>query len=185
MTQNETVFSWTAPRERAALMVAEDELSDEKIAEACGVKRVTLHRWKQHPEFAERVAEHVQTLEAEMLQFSIAKRRKRIAALDDRWQRMQQVIEARSLEMSGVDSYGDPAIPGGITGLLVHQERAIGNGQNQTIIDEYAVDTGLLRELRAHEEQAAKELGQWTEKKDLTSGGEVIKAYIGIDLDKV
>lgn len=185
MIQNETGFTWTAQRERAALLVAEDELSDEKIAESCGVKRVTLYRWKQHPEFSERVAEHVTALEAEMLKYSIAKRRKRIAALDDRWQRMQQVIEARSLDMSGVDRDGIPAIPGGITGLLVHQEKAIGTGQNQTIIDEYAVDTGLLRELRAHEEQAAKELGQWTEKKDLTSGGEVIKSYIGVDLDKV
>jgi hypothetical protein len=28
------------------------------------------------------------------------------------------------------------------------------------------VDTGLLRELRAHERQAAQELGQWMEKSD-------------------
>jgi hypothetical protein len=188
MIQNETVFTWTAQRERAALLLAEDELSDEKIAEACGVKRVTLHRWKQHPEFAERIADHVQALEAEMLKFSIAKRRTRIAALEDRWERMQRIITERAVnEDLGVYYHERNAetqevtavriAPGWTTGLLVRKET------KDTI--EFKVDTGLLNELRAHEEQAAKELGQWTEKKDLTSGGEIIKAYVGIDLDKV
>jgi hypothetical protein len=44
-------------------------------------------------------------------------------------------------------------------------------------VEEYAVDTGLLREMRAHEEQAARELGQWVERQtqDLTTGGQPVQ----------
>jgi hypothetical protein len=47
------------------------------------------------------------------------------------------------------------------------------------------VDAVLLRELRSMEQQAAIETGQWTEKRDLTSGGSPIKALIGIDIEEV
>ena len=46
--------------------------------------------------------------------------------------------------------------------------QAIGVGANQQTIEEYAIDTGLLKEFRAHEQQAAQELGEWVEKKDTT-----------------
>lgn len=178
MSVNVSEFNWTAPREKAAVLVAEDEQTDKAIAAAVGITERTLERWKQHPTFTARVAEHVQALEAEMLKFSIAKRRKRVAALDDRWKRMQALIAARAEDLA-------EDIGGGDTGLLVHQVRAIGNGENQQIIDQYAVDTGLLKELREHEKQAAQELGQWTEKTDVTSGGQAIKAYIGVDVEAV
>jgi hypothetical protein len=32
------------------------------------------------------------------------------------------------------------------------------------VVEEYEVDTGLLKELREHEKQAAQELGQWSDK---------------------
>jgi hypothetical protein len=36
-------------------------------------------------------------------------------------------------------------------------------------VAEYSIDTGLLKELRDHERQAAQELGQWAEKVDLNA----------------
>jgi hypothetical protein len=57
--------------------------------------------------------------------------------------------------------------PGASTALLVRRERSVGSGQNQKFVAEYKVDTGLLRELRKLEKQAAIELGQWTEKRDV------------------
>ncbi|MFN3652212.1 MAG: terminase small subunit [Armatimonadota bacterium] len=39
------------------------------------------------------------------------------------------------------------------------------------LVYEYAVDTGLLRELREHKMQVAKELGQITERKEVTGAG--------------
>ena len=50
-------WTWTPARYRAAQELADDRLSDEQIAARAGVHRATLHRWKQHPEFAARVHE--------------------------------------------------------------------------------------------------------------------------------
>jgi hypothetical protein len=38
------------------------------------------------------------------------------------------------------------------------------------VVDEYAVDGVLLKELREHEKQAAQELGQWSDKAKVEQG---------------
>lgn len=43
-------------------------------------------------------------------------------------------------------------------------------------IEEYELDTGLLAELRAHEKQAAEELGQWLTRTDVQSKGEALQS---------
>lgn len=53
---------------------------------------------------------------------------------------------------------------GGKTGLIVHNVKGVGKGDDFQLIDLYEVDTGLLREMREHEKQAAQELGDWTER---------------------
>jgi hypothetical protein len=150
-------------------------MSDEMIAARLGVTRQTLANWKRETAFQERVQEHLEAAREAIKAEGIASRINRVNALNDRWDRMRTVIAERAEDnaMQGV--------PGGKTGLLVHQTKAIGTGQNQTIIDEYAVDTGLLKELRAHEEQAAKELGQWTEKSE--SSGDVVIRVVYDDTD--
>lgn len=177
MSDSVRKFTMTPQRIRAAILIAEDELSMVEIAAAVGVTDRSLRRWQEYPEFAAKVTEHLAELESAMQRFSIAKRRNRVRALDDRWQRMQRLIAARSEELA-------EQVAGGETGLLVHQERAIGTGANQQIIDEYVVDTGLLKELRAHEEQAAKELGQWVEKGEQRHEM-IVREYVGVDLDRV
>jgi hypothetical protein len=57
-------------------------------------------------------------------------------------------------------------VPGGRTGLLVRQIKAVGAGVNRKLVPEYVVDTGLLREIRATAQQAAEELGQWKDESD-------------------
>jgi hypothetical protein len=155
-------FRWTAVRERAALLLAQDEQPDREIVALLGIGRGTLGRWKDHPVFAARVQEHVARLAEVALKRGIAQREKRVAALDDRWQRMQRVIAERA------DDPAHAAVPGWQTGLLVHQVKGVGAGDDFERVDQFAVDTGLLKELRAHEEQAAKELGQWVERRDDT-----------------
>lgn len=184
MSQNVTPFRWDARREKAAVLVAEDDLRDEDIAAAVEISRRQLDRWKRHPEFVARVAEHVKQLEAEALKFAIAKRRKRVDRLNRDWQRMQQVIAERAAdEHAGAyeivrDDEGNIietlVAPGWTTGLLVRTEKQIGTGDKATRVVEYAVDTGLLREIRAHEEQAAKELGQWVDKSERENSGEML-----------
>jgi hypothetical protein len=74
--------------------------------------------------------------------------------------------------------------PGWKTGLMVRTEKQIGAGEKAIRVVEFAVDTGLLRELRAHEEQAAKELGQWEDKQRI-DGEMLIREYVGVSVEEV
>ena len=76
--------------------------------------------------------------------------------------RLWRVVLERAAdpEMTGV--------PGGRSGFIARQVKAVGAGANQRIVSEYVVDVALSRELRGVLEQAAKELGQWTERQELT-----------------
>ncbi len=118
------------------------------------------------PRIAAAIAEYRVAIKAE----GIANKQNRIDRLNADWLRLQQVIAERAADPTMAD------VPGGTTGLLVRTVKALGHGADARIVEEYAVDTGLLRELRAHEEQAAKELGQWTEKRELTGkdGGAIV-----------
>lgn len=164
--QNVTKFAWTEQKARAAVLLAEDELTDEEIAAEVKVARQSVARWKQHPEFQSRIAQHVHDAEQRILTRGIARRVRRVQALQDRWDRLQRVIEQRAADPRMAD------IPGGTTGLLVIEDaelRMVKDGETEKpvlIPTEVAVDTGLLKELREHEKQAAVELGQWTEKRE-------------------
>jgi hypothetical protein len=76
---------------------------------------------------------------------------------------MRRVIEQRGRAMSGVE-------PGADTGLLVRTLKTVGSGFDAKVVAEYEVDTGLLKELREHEKQAAQELGQWSDKSRIEQG---------------
>src|SRR4051794_9366839 len=60
MQQNATEKRLTKKQEQAAVLVFDDQLADEAIAEKLGINRTTLHRWKQLPAFAARVDELAQ-----------------------------------------------------------------------------------------------------------------------------
>lgn len=92
----------------------------------------------------------------------ISSRQNRVDALNDRWHRMKQVIDERAVE-PGIEN-----VPGGSTGLLVRSHKMIGSGRDATVVEEYGVDVGLLKEMRAHEQQAAQELGQWADKTEIS-----------------
>lgn len=156
MSQNVTL---TSRQERAAQLIAAGTQTYETLAGVLRVNRLTILRWRQEEAFTERVQALQDAMAAQVVSEGIALRTKRVAALNDRWNRMQRVIDERA---------EDPDVshvPGGTTGLMVHTVKMIGGGRDATTVDEYAVDVGLLKEMRAHEEQAAKELGQWVEKR--------------------
>lgn len=172
-----TLFTWTKRRERAARLVAEDELSDIKIAEAVGVYVRSLERWKTHAEFRARVAEYLAEIRAAILAEGIAVRENRVKALNERWDKMHQVITERAEDPELQD------IAGGKTGLLVHNVKGVGKGEDFQLIDLYEVDTGLLKELREHEKQSAQEVGQWAEKREVTGkDGEALTVKHTLDL---
>jgi hypothetical protein len=174
----ETAKPLSKREEAAALLVAQDALPDVAIAARCKIGKATLERWKQRPAFQARVAEHRALWREQLRAQGLLEQQNRLAALNDRWTRLQQVITERaaSPEMQSV--------PGGTTGLLVRQVKSIGFGENNQLVEEFAVDTPLLKELREHEKQAAQELGEWTEKREL--GGQVlIRGYGNVPIDQV
>lgn len=175
--QNETEkLEWNEQLERAALLVSQDVLSDEKIAEELGIGRTTLHRWKNDALFVGRVKQIIEEIKAAIVARGIAERQNRVDAYNDRWRKMQEVINQRA------KAYAHVTV-GGNTGLIVKQTKGIGKGKDFQIVDEYAVDTGLLRELREHEKQAAIELDQWAERHEHTGkGGEDLFKHITVEI---
>lgn len=179
----EKAFHWDKRRERAAVLVAEDRLSNEEIAAECGVARQTLDFWKKHVEFQERVQEHIAAYREAVLKEGIADVVNRVKALGDRWERMQQVIESRGARYRKYrETYDeDPIVSTDLipdeaeTGLVILIETPTKQGLKK----EWAVDTSLLAEMRQTEKQAAIEVGQWQEKTDVTSGG---KPLSGVNL---
>jgi len=132
-----------------------------RVAGICAIQLLTK------PNILNRLRELQEKTTQVFIATEIADRTIRVFALRDRWRRLQTVIEerAKALEMAGA--------PGGKTGLLCRRLKMIGSGKNAEVVEEYEVDPTLLREMRAHEEQAAKELGQWVEKGQVEVTGPV------------
>jgi hypothetical protein len=164
-------FRWNKKTELAAIRLAENELTTEEIASEAGVPRSTLWNWRQHPEFAGRIKAAREQIRDEVMAYGIADRVARVRELDGRWRKMRRVIEERAADprMEGV--------PGAATGLIVHNVKGVGKGDDFQLIDLYEVDTGLLSELRNTEKQAAQEVGQWLDKLDMTSDGQTLTIH--------
>jgi DNA-binding XRE family transcriptional regulator len=141
-------------REKAATLVAEDQLTDEEIGTTVGVSRKTVQRWKHEPGFAQRVQEIVTIYATRAVEHGIARRERRLRVLNEMHDRILRVIDtrAKSPELQH--------IPGGRTGLVTRMLKGIGTGENYQVVEVYEVDTASLRELRALQRQAAEELGQ-------------------------
>lgn len=159
-------FEWTEPALQAAELVAEGRLSDTSIAVKCGFSRSTFYRLKNTRNFRAKVNELVSEIELRIMSRGIARRGQRVKAKNDRWYGLKHIIAERG---------ADPdmqTVPGGKTGLLVRTQKILGKGQDAQVVTEFAVDTGLLAEMRALEKDAAIEKGEWTEKRDVTKRDE-------------
>ncbi len=86
----------------------------------------------------------------------------RVRAKSDRIKRLQQIVKERS------EAPEMQEVPGGKTGLLCRDVKAIGAGVNSQIVPVFEVDAAVLTEMRLLEVDIAKELGQWVEKRDDT-----------------
>jgi hypothetical protein len=140
--------------EQFALAIAKGESSAKAYTSAgyseCGAKQ-SAARLLRNPNIRSRVAQIQAELSAGTIAFEISSRNARVQALQDRWDRMRRVIEQRAA------SPDFAKVPGGTTGLLCRDLRC-----KDTPV--YKIDAGLLAELRAHEQQAARELSQWNSK---------------------
>jgi hypothetical protein len=172
-------FCWNNKRQKAAQLLVEGELTDKEIARMIGISERQLRRWKAVPQFRSKLEALQSELEKVSQRYAVGRLARRIAWLDARLAKLRQIVEQRA---------ADPTmqvVPGGTSGLLVREVKGVGSGDQFRTIETYHVDGALLKEMREHEKQAAIELGQWMEKKDLTAGGAPFKVYVGVDIDRV
>lgn len=178
----------TERQEQAAIYIAQGKPYT-NVADTMSVKRATVQRWLKLPAFGSRVSEEAQRIKDAIRDAGIANRQNRIDALNQRHKLMEAVIAARAeanrrrsvlmdqrtgKQLGGLMATGTGSEPtedrdqidfdtyaaaGAETGLMVHTVTYLKDGRRE----EWAVDTGLLKELREHEKQAAIECGQWEE----------------------
>lgn len=166
-------FDWDAPKEKAAVLVALGELTNAQIAEQCEVGESTIYNWKGSTEFKERVEENKEEIRKRVFTEGIGDLLARVRRYNKRWGQIDQVFAERA---------ADPAhssVPGWTTGLLCHEQKSLGSGDLATVIDVYRVDVGTIKEERELAKQAAQDLGQWSEKKDVTTDG---KPLVVVDI---
>ncbi len=176
-----TSVDLTAKQVAAAHLVADDKLSDQQIADSVGVTRDTVSRWKRLPEFKREVEEHFSAWREKVMSSGIADKVNRIASYDEIFDKLHQVIAERASELDGLCA-------GGSTGLMVRTVKFVKVLELKTNtprsfdeipddeftptrqmqpVEEFAVDTGMLAELRNVKLQAARELGQLVEKHEV------------------
>jgi hypothetical protein len=151
---NRTPWIWTKQRHAAAIFLAEGELTDCEICQKVGRSRAQLWRWKQHPEFAARVQQIAKAIGDRLRHHAIARKVRRVEALNERWEKMHQIIAERAAaeEMQ--------AVPGGKTGLVVKTVKGVEKGDDFRLVESYEVDTALLKAILEHERRAAEEAGE-------------------------
>jgi hypothetical protein len=147
-------FRWNAGKRRAAQMLAEGKLAIGDIARKAKIDVSTLWDWRQHPEFAAYVKQMEAQYAALAERFSFGRVAKRVEVLDANWRDMQRLKKERGKSEKMRD------VPGGKTGLLVHDVKAVGAGDHTQIVDVYRFDAALVKEMRETAREAAEELGQ-------------------------
>jgi len=144
----------------AAILIAEDLLTDVKIAERVGINLKTLGNWKRNEHFAAKVLEYQKAFADRALKHGLANKEIRLHELDKMYADLKQVIRERgsSEEMKKV--------PGGTTGLICKTYKGIGINQQEI----FEVDNPTIKQLIAIHEQYAQELGQKIAKMEVAFG---------------
>ena len=180
-------------QENAARLVAEDDLPDEKIAEAVGIARSTLSEWKLLPEFKVRVAEHVAEITHQIMHSGYCRIDKRLTLLNKNVNRLEAIIGAKREQVESIlDEVGDDLlgadkeIEGELLGDFLAKKKkklpyqmvelALQPGADQGlhfrketpvkhgVQIEYVVGISLLVEERMQLKHIAQETGEWIER---------------------
>ena len=180
----ETIWEWTPQRERAAQLVAEDVLTNAKIAATVGVTRRTLQNWLRRDEFRVRVAETAKSIIRDIRSFGIANVRERIKMFQEDLDDLNEIKLARAEQFSGIlESGEDPsnpdarvhAEPGIETGLVTKRVTTVFTKEGERVTVDFIPDYGLPAAKLALADAAAKHLGQIISKGEITgaNGGPI------------
>lgn len=159
-------------RDEAAQLLAEDRLTDREIAGQVGITERQLNRWKLLPEFDAGIQQIRAETAARLKAQGIRLKETRLTKLNTIVEKIELVITERADDMAKV--------PGGSSGLLVRTLKQLGGGENAEIVEEYSVDTRLLKEFREYLRHAAVEVGQWTEKHEIDGNLKGVQPVINV-----
>jgi hypothetical protein len=155
----------TEQQQKAAELLAKG-VKVAKVAKALGLCERTIYNWKLDAIFKSEVARIEAEWRGRARQYGAADQDYRLRDLNDRYARLRAVIQQRARDPQFQE------VPGGKTGLLTVSYKMMTRLDSSTDpptritepVAEYAVDTGMLAEMRAIEQQTAIELGQWKPK---------------------
>jgi len=173
MTRNDT-----KKREKAARLLAEDCLSDEKIAVEVGIGRRTLARWKGDERFTARVNEITAAYADRALNHALARKERRVMVLNELHDKMLQVIEERAQSLDLAE------VPGGKTGLVTKTLKGIGKGEDFQVVEIYEVDTATVAKICDVQKQIAEELGQWIKRSEVTDMARLFERMSAAEMDR-
>jgi hypothetical protein len=107
------------------------------------------------------VVKAIEEWREEVKQEAITQQVYRIARLADIEARYVQLIQERAVDM-------EYEVAGGSTGLLVRQRKQLGSGAAAYEVTEYQADTAVTKELRETLKHVAQEMGEWSERQEIT-----------------
>jgi hypothetical protein len=147
-------WGWSAQRERAAMLLAEDYKSDDEIAAELGITRRSLCNWKKHPVFDERVQRLVKQRRDRMFRYHLARDEEHMADLQRDYDLHEQVRAERGADPTMAN------VPGGTTGVITRDFKSLGSGENARVVPVYEEDHGWFKTRLALMDQARKLLGK-------------------------
>jgi Terminase small subunit. len=92
--------------------------------------------------------------------------------INERGQEHGKRDEAYEAAASMFNVAGETKMLGGASGLLTRKFNIVGAGRSARIIEEHQLDTGLIQQLLNVDKQAAQELGEWSEKRQISGPDE-------------
>ena len=165
---NFTEAAQSGRQERAALLVAEDMLTDEQIAAEVGVTKRSIEFWKKRPEFAARVTQHREEFKNRALTEGFADKRARIAALN-------AFAQDLSRDMA---QPGDDLKPRGTYRL---EKKISANGE---VIEYEVFDKAKADTFRGYLDDIAAEMGERTAAQPAVFQS-LVSVIVGVEVDRL
>lgn len=126
---------------------------------------MTLKDWSRHFDWQARLSDIAEQERAAIVKRGIADKQNRIDDYHDLRSRLKKVVVERERQHENIDDLVASPAAGASSGLMVLTVRYLPGGGR---VEEWALDSGLVKSLLEVNKQAAQELGEWTEKKELT-----------------
>lgn len=156
-------WEWTKARLETVHLLAEGQLSYEKVAQRVGVSIGTIHNWLAVDEFATKLRYAVQSFDAAVMSHGLARKSVRLTVLAKLAERQQLIVDERA--------QAHAKLTGGSSGLVAHEVRSVGSGEDAALVDFVSFDGSLNREMRATLAQIAEETGQIASKVEVSGPG--------------